>query len=130
MAFYIGWNNSNLANKVNASDMTVSLIDIAQNKNVAVIGTTSNCFARSDKYKVIIDIGLALISQGLSTDNVTIFTLPANIRPNIPAYFTLTATDASTSVNCSVKSTGEIIISKTPATAKYLSGQVIYFIAK
>ncbi|MDR7814543.1 BppU family phage baseplate upper protein [Lacrimispora sp.] len=112
------------------SNLTVTQIDIAQYKNAAVVSTTSNCFARSDKYKVIIDIGLALISQSLSADNITIFTLPANIRPNLPVYFTLTATDSSISVNCSIKSDGSIVVSKTPSTAKYLSGQAIFFIGK
>lgn len=85
---------------------------------------------RSDKYKVIIDIGLALVSQSLGAENVTIFTLPANVRPSFPAYFNLAASDGSATVNCTVKSDGTVVVSKMSSAAKYLSGQVIYFIGK
>lgn len=68
------------------------------------------------------------MSQHLGESDVVVFTIPAGFRPSQVAYGVMSSTDGEFSIKVSAEISGEIKLSRTPSTAKYLGGQVIFLI--
>lgn len=110
------------------SDLISKFQSLADYKNQGVVGTVSNCWINTIGHIAIADFGLFLVSQHLGESDVVVFTIPAGFRPSQVAYGVMSSTDGEFSTKVSAEISGEIKLSRTPSTAKYLGGQVIFLI--
>ncbi|OUQ12406.1 hypothetical protein B5E84_18950 [Lachnoclostridium sp. An14] len=119
-------------NKNDIAELKSDLISkseiLADYKNPGVVGTVSNCWINTIGHIAIADFGLFLVSQHLGESDVVVFTIPAGFRPSQVAYGVMSSTDGEFSTKVSAEISGEIKLSRTPSTAKYLGGQVIFLI--
>lgn len=110
------------------SDLISKFQSLADYKNQGVVGIVSNCWINTIGHIAIADFGLFLVSQHLGESDVVVFTIPAGFRPRQVAYGVISSTDGEFSIKVSAETSGEIKLSRTPSTAKYLGGQVIFLI--
>ena len=110
------------------SDLTSKFQSLADYKNQGVVGTVSNCWVNTIGHIAIADFGLFLVSQHLGESDVVVFTIPDGFRPRQESYGVMSSTDGEFSTKVSAEISGEIKLSRTPSTAKYLGGQVIFLI--
>lgn len=110
------------------SDLISKSEILADYKNPGVVGTVSNCWVNTIGHIAIADFGLFLVSQHLGESDVVVFTIPDGFRPRQVSYGVMSSTDGEFSTKVSAEISGEIKLSRTPSTAKYLGGQVIFLI--
>lgn len=110
------------------SNLTSKFQSLADYKNQGVVGAVSNCWVNTIGHIAIADFGLFLVSQHLGESDVVVFTIPDGFRPRQVAYGVMSSTDGEFSTKVSADISGEIKLSRTPSTAKYLGGQVIFLI--
>lgn len=97
-------------------------------KNTSVVSEISNCWIHTVGGLAIVDFGIFLVSQHFGESDLVVFNVPDVFKPSLVFYGTLSSTDGKFSTRCSIETSGEIKISISPDSEKYLGGQIIYLL--
>lgn len=108
------------------SEMQSGSIDLSNYKNAEVVDVVSMCLADYSGKNIALQFGVFLVSNHFGESDVTVFTLPAYLHPSHSVYGILRSVDGSYMVQAKISTEGKIMLTKTPDTQKYLSGQICF----